>query len=58
MLALGRVLRIRDVIFISNNRTEPVYLNRQTLREVVIILDVPEPPEETDEEVSQLLYSA
>jgi hypothetical protein len=48
MLVLGRVLRTRDVVFITNNRTEPVYPNRQTLREVVIILDVLELLEETN----------
>jgi hypothetical protein len=43
MPALGRVLRTRDVVFMSNNRTEPVYPDQQTLREVVTILDVLEP---------------
>jgi hypothetical protein len=32
----------------SNNRTEPVYPDRQTLREMVTILDVPELLEETN----------
>ena len=58
MPSLGRVLRTRDVIFMANNRIEPVYLDRQTLREVVAILDVPEPPEETDQEIEMLLQSA
>jgi hypothetical protein len=57
MPALGRVLRTRDVVFVSNDRTEPVYPDRQTLREVVTILDVPEPPEETDQEIELLLQS-
>ena len=42
----------------SNNGTEPVYPDRQTLREVVTILDVPELPEETDQEIELLLQSA
>lgn len=58
MPALGRVLRTRDVVFMSNDGTEPVYPDRQTLREVVTILDVPEPLEETDQEIEQLLQSA
>jgi hypothetical protein len=58
MPALGRVLRTRDVVFMSNNGTEPVYPDRQTLREVVTILDVLEPPEETDQEIELLLQSA
>lgn len=58
MLALGRVLRTRDVIFMPDDGTEPVYPGRQTLREVVTILDVPEPPEETDQEIELLLQSA
>jgi hypothetical protein len=48
MPSLGRVLRTRDVVFMANNRIEPVYPDRQTLREVVAILDVPEPLEGTD----------
>jgi hypothetical protein len=40
MPALGRVLRTRDVVFMSNDGTEPIYPDRQTLREVVTILDV------------------
>ena len=58
MPALGRVLRTRDVVFMSNDGTEPVYPDRQTLREVVTILDVPEPLEETDQEIELLLQSA
>ena len=58
MPALGRVLRTRDVVFMTNDRTEPVYPDRQTLREVVTILDVPEPPEETDQEIELLLQSS
>jgi hypothetical protein len=58
MPALGRVLRTRDVVFVSNDRTEPVYPDRQTLREVVTILDVLEPLEETDQEIELLLQSA
>jgi hypothetical protein len=42
----------------ANDRTEPVYSDQQTLREVVTILDVPEPPEETDQEIELLLHSA
>ncbi|KAF7573884.1 hypothetical protein PtrM4_055070 [Pyrenophora tritici-repentis] len=56
--SLGRVLRTRDVVFMSNDGTEPVYPDRQTLREVVTILDVPEPLEETDQEIELLLQSA
>jgi hypothetical protein len=48
MPAMGRVLKTRDVVFMSNDGTEPVYPDRQTLREAVTVLDVPEPPEETD----------
>ena len=48
MAALGRVLRTRDVVFAAHDGTELVYPERQALREVVTILDVPEPPEETD----------
>jgi hypothetical protein len=48
MPALGRVLRTRDVVFMSNDGTEPVYLDRQTLREVVTILDVLEPLDKTN----------
>jgi hypothetical protein len=58
MPALGRVLRTRDVIFLSHDSTEAVYPDRQTLKEVVTILDVPEPPEETDHEIQLLLQSA
>ena len=58
MPALGRVLRTRDVIFMPDDGTEPVYPDRQTLREVVTILDVPEPPEETDQEIELLLQLA
>jgi hypothetical protein len=58
MPALGRVLRTRDVVFMSNDGTESVYPDRQTLREVVTILDVPEPPEETDQEIELLLQSS
>ncbi|KAF7574075.1 hypothetical protein PtrM4_056980 [Pyrenophora tritici-repentis] len=58
MPALGRVLRTRDVVFMSNDGTELVYPDRQTLREVVTILDVPEPLEETDQEIEALLQSA
>jgi hypothetical protein len=58
MPAMGRVLRTRDVVFMSNDGTEPVYPDRQTLREVVTILDVPEPLEETDQEIELLLQSA
>jgi hypothetical protein len=47
-----------DVVFMSYDGTEPVYADRQTLREVVKILDVPEPPEETDQENEILLQSA
>jgi hypothetical protein len=59
MPALGQVLRTRDVVFMStgNDSTEPVYPDRQILREVVTILDVPEPLEETDQEIDQLLQS-
>ncbi|KAI0568892.1 hypothetical protein Alg215_11942, partial [Pyrenophora tritici-repentis] len=46
------------VVFMSNDGTEPVYPDRQTLREVVTILDVPEPLEETDQEIELLLQSA
>ncbi|PZC88370.1 hypothetical protein A1F95_10962 [Pyrenophora tritici-repentis] len=56
--SLGRVLRTRDVVFMSNNGTEPVYPDRQTLREVLTILDVPEQLEETDQEIELLLKSA
>ena len=42
----------------SNDGTEPVYPDRQTLREVVTILDVPEPLDETDQEIELLLESA
>jgi hypothetical protein len=58
MPALGRVLRTRDVVFMSNDGIEPVYPDQQTLREVVTILDVPEPPEETDQEIELLLQSS
>ncbi|KAF7452722.1 hypothetical protein A1F99_045000 [Pyrenophora tritici-repentis] len=58
MPALGRVLRTRDVAFMSSDGTEPVYPDRQILREVVTILDVPEPLEETDQEIELLLQSA
>jgi hypothetical protein len=58
MPAVGRVLRTRDVVFMSHNRTEPVYPDRQTLREMVTILDVPELLEETDQEIELLLQSA
>ena len=37
--------------------TEPDYPHRRTLREVVAILDVLEPPEETDQEIELLLQS-
>jgi hypothetical protein len=47
-----------DVVFMSYDGTEPVYLDRQTLREVVKILDIPELPEETDQETEILLQSA
>jgi hypothetical protein len=43
---------------VSNDGTESVYPDRQTLREVVTILDVPEPPVETDQEIELLLQSA
>jgi hypothetical protein len=58
MPAMGRVLKTRDVVFMSNDGTEPVYPDRQTLREAVTILDVPEPPEETDQEIELLMQSA
>ncbi|KAI1688513.1 hypothetical protein KJE20_01690 [Pyrenophora tritici-repentis] len=58
MPALGRVLRTRDVAFMSSDGTEPVYPDRQILREVVTTLDVPEPVEETDQEIELLLQSA
>jgi hypothetical protein len=58
MPSLGRVLRTRDVVFMAQDGTEPVYPDRQALREVVTILDVPEPPEETDQEIEMLLQSA
>ncbi|KAI1577156.1 hypothetical protein PtrEW13061_010556 [Pyrenophora tritici-repentis] len=58
MPALGRVLRTRDVAFMSSDGTEPVYPDRQILREVVTTLDVPEPLEETDQEIELLLQSA
>jgi hypothetical protein len=58
MPAMGRVLRTRDVVFMSNDGTEPVYPDRQTLIEAVTILDVPEPPEETDQEIELLMQSA
>jgi hypothetical protein len=45
---LGQVLRTRDIVFIANNRIELVYLDRQTLREVVAILDILELLEETN----------
>jgi hypothetical protein len=40
-----------------NDGTEPVYPDRQILREVVTILVVPELPEETDQEIELLLQS-
>jgi len=58
MPALGRVLRTRDVVFLSYDGTEPVYPDRQTLKEVVTILDVPEPPKETNYEIQLLLQTA
>jgi hypothetical protein len=58
MPSLGRVLRTRDVVFMAHDGTEPVYPDRQALREVVTILDVPEPPEETDQEIELLLQLA
>jgi hypothetical protein len=58
MPAMGRVLKTRDVVFMSNDGTEPVYPDRQTLREAVTILDVPEPPEETVQEIELLMQSA
>ncbi|KAG9384230.1 hypothetical protein A1F94_006141 [Pyrenophora tritici-repentis] len=48
----------RDVAFMSSDGTEPVYPDRQILREVVTTLDVPEPVEETDQEIELLLQSA
>jgi hypothetical protein len=47
MPALEQVLRTRDVVCMSNDGTEPVYPDWQTLREVVTILDVQKPPEVT-----------
>jgi hypothetical protein len=58
MPAMGRVLRMRDVVFMANDGTEPVYPDQQTLREVVTVLDVPESLEETDQEIELLLQSA
>jgi hypothetical protein len=58
MPAMGRVLRMRDVVFMANDGTEPVYPDRQTLREVVTVLDVPESLGETDQEIELLLQSA
>jgi hypothetical protein len=58
MLSLGRVLRTRDVVFMSYDKTEPIYLDRQTLKEVVTILDVLEPLEETNQEIEMLLQLA
>jgi hypothetical protein len=48
MPSLGQVLRTRDVVFMANSGTEPVYLDRRTLREVVTILEVLELLEETN----------
>jgi hypothetical protein len=45
---LGQVLRTRDVVFMSHDKTELIYLDRQTLKEVVTILEVLELLEETD----------
>jgi hypothetical protein len=42
----------------ANDGTEPVYPDRQTLREVVTVLDVPESLEETDQEIELLLQLA
>jgi hypothetical protein len=58
MPALGQILRTRNVVFMSNDVTEVVYPDRQTLREVVTILDIPEPPEETNQEIELLLQLA
>jgi hypothetical protein len=58
MPAMGWVLRARDVVFMANDGTEPVYPDRQTLREVVTVLDVPESLEETDQEIELLLQLA
>jgi hypothetical protein len=44
MPAMGQVLRTRDVVFMPNDETELLYPDQQTLREVVTILDIPEPP--------------
>jgi hypothetical protein len=57
MPAIGRVLRTRNVVFMANDGIEPGYPDQQILKEVVTILDVPEPPDETDKEIDQLLQS-
>jgi hypothetical protein len=57
MPAMGRVLRTSDVLFMPNDGTELLYPDQQTLREVVTILDIPEPPEETGQEIKMLLQS-